>query len=225
MIFEKTEKDAAFDSELRKIQNRIDQNQRKRAQGEIDTESLLQERQHEQENSLSNHVIIGGSLLVLLSSMILFAMAKSAGMSMYYCLGFSVGTLILGNVPFLAVWMLKNKEFALTALLIIPNVCLLCCTGCTGFPSALDEKLVLWTLCNGRISRSWNRWRIHDVRQRWWWWWSTRDTLWNGLQAQARLFDMLHLSTRNVPGVDAFFVCMHTVPHLVLYQQSTAEEG
>jgi hypothetical protein len=132
MIFEKTEKDAAFDSELRKIQNRIDQNQRKRAQGEIDTESLLQERQHEQENSLSNHVIIGGSLLVLLSSMILFAMAKSAGMSMYYCLGFSVGTLILGNVPFLAVWMLKNKEFALTALLIIPNVCLLCCTGCTG---------------------------------------------------------------------------------------------
>lgn len=131
-MYPPTEKDQIFDSALHQVQSEVEQNKRKRIQGEIDTESLIMERKHEEEDSVSNHTIVGGMLLVLLASMILFGMAKNADMQMYYCLGFSIGTLVIGNIPFLIVWLAKNKDLAFTLLLIIPNVCLICCAGFSG---------------------------------------------------------------------------------------------
>lgn len=130
-MFERTENDKAMDKVLGGIQDKRERKKKRRKQGEDYVESLLSERRQEQEDSISTHIIIGGSLLVFLCSTVVFTLAKSAGITLMYCFAFSIGILVLGNIPFALIWIIKNKDFTITLLLIIPNVILSCCSMCT----------------------------------------------------------------------------------------------
>jgi len=121
-----------MDAVLGKIQKKIDRKRKRRKQGEENTERLLSERKKEQEDSISNHVVIGGFLAIFLTSMVVFTLAKSAGIQLIYCVGFSIGTLVLGNLPFFIIWVIRNRDITIALLLFIPNVFLLCCSACSG---------------------------------------------------------------------------------------------
>ncbi len=124
-MLQPSQKDQALDAAMACSENEEKDKKKKIQRSLVDIESLVLERQHEEEDNVALHVMTGGCLVVTFFTTLTFSMGKSAGIDLLTCGYISLAVFFLGNLPFATIWAWKNKDSTAALLLVIPNGLLL----------------------------------------------------------------------------------------------------